>query len=195
MNTEYGLDQPMMTNMDSPRLAVTPGEWYDSDTLTPLSRDLRQMYGIPEGMGAIYDCRTAWDFHQFDSTAADCSAVELDDLTFRRPSFPPKKVPAGGDTCGAVMLDDLILRRTSFPPDELSAGRDGIYTTDCDTAWGFPHMNSAAADCGAVALMFRRRNLPPDQFSAGRLYMARPVDWAVSMQSIIDWVTRFRIFP
>ena len=41
------------------------------------------------------------------------------------------------------------------------------------------------------------------EFAAGRvfrraerrLYMARPVDWAVSMQSTSDWVTRFRIFP
>ena len=29
-------------------------------------------------------------------------------------------------------------------------------------------MNSTAADCGAVALMFRRTNFPPDLFSAGR---------------------------
>ena len=27
MNTEYGPDQSLMTNTDSPRLAVTPGEW------------------------------------------------------------------------------------------------------------------------------------------------------------------------
>ena len=66
MNTEYGLDQLMMTNMDSPRLVVTLGEWYVSDTLTPLSRDLRQMNGIPEIMGAMYDCRTGWDFPKFD---------------------------------------------------------------------------------------------------------------------------------
>ena len=163
MKTEYGLDQLMMTNMDSPRLAVTPGEWYDSDTLTPLSRDLRQMYGIPELMGAMYDYRTAWDFHQFDSTAADCSTVELDDLTFRQPGFPPDEVPAGGDTCGVAILDDLILRRMSFPLDELSAGRDGIYTTDCNTVWGFPHMDSAAADCGVVDLIFRRTICPPGE--------------------------------
>ena len=91
MNTEYGLDQLMMTNMDSPQLAVTPGEWYASDTLTPLSRDLRQMNGIPEAMGAMYDC-SGWDFPQFDSTAVDCSAVELDDLTFRRKNFPPEVI-------------------------------------------------------------------------------------------------------
>ena len=104
MNTEYGLDQLMMTILDSPRLAVTLGEWYTSDTLTPLSRDLRQMDGIPEVMGAMYDCRTGWDFPQFDSTTVDCSAVELDDLTFRRTSY-------------------------------------GIYTTACNTVWGFHHMD------------------------------------------------------
>ena len=133
MNTEYELDQLLMRNMDSPRLAVTLGEWYDSDTLLPLSRVLRQMYGILEEMGAMHDCRTAWDFHQFD-----CSAFELDDMTFRWPVFPPKKVPTGGNTCGVVMLDDLIFRLTSFPPDELSAGRDRIDMTDCNTVWGFP---------------------------------------------------------
>ena len=89
MNTEYGLDQLMMTNMDSPRLAVTQGEWYVSDTLTTLSRDLRQMNGIPEVMGAMYDRRTGWDFPQFDSTVVNCNAIKLDDLTFRWPSFPP----------------------------------------------------------------------------------------------------------
>ena len=115
MNTEFGLDQLMMTSMDSPRLAVTPGEWYASDALTPLSRELRQTNGILEVMGAMNDCRTGWDFPQFDSTAVDCSAVELDDLTFRRPGFPPEEVHAGGDTCGVVMLD--------FPPHEFSSGR------------------------------------------------------------------------
>ena len=33
MNTEYGLDRSLMTNTDSPRLAVTPGEWYASDMI------------------------------------------------------------------------------------------------------------------------------------------------------------------
>ena len=127
MNTEYGLDQLMMTNMDSPRLAVTPGEWYASDMLTPLSHDLRQMGGTSEVMGAMYDCRTGRDFPQFDSTAVYCSAVELYDLTFRRPGFPPEEVPAGDDTCGVAMLNELIFRRTSFPPHDLSAGRDGDY--------------------------------------------------------------------
>ena len=46
INTDYGLDQITMTNTDSPRLAVTSGEWYANDMLTLLSRDLRQMNGI-----------------------------------------------------------------------------------------------------------------------------------------------------
>ena len=130
--------------MDSPRLAVTPGEWYASDTLTSLSRDLRQMNGILEVMGAIYDCRTGWDFPQCDSAAVDRGAVELDELIFRRQSFTPGEFSAGCDTCGVVMIDDLIFCSTSVPPDELSARRDGIYTTDCNTVWGFPHMDYGA---------------------------------------------------
>ena len=34
----------------------------------------------------------------------------------------------------------------------LSAGRDGNYTEDYSTVWGFPHIDSAAADCGAGEL-------------------------------------------
>ena len=89
MNTEYGLDKIMMTNTDSPRLAVTPGEWYASDMPTPMRRDLRQMYGMPEVIGTMYDCKTVWGFPQIGSTVVDSGAVELDDLTFQRPSFPP----------------------------------------------------------------------------------------------------------
>ena len=37
MNTEYRLDQSLMTNTDSPRLAVTPGEWYASETIRTIS--------------------------------------------------------------------------------------------------------------------------------------------------------------
>ena len=92
-----------MTNIDSPWLAATPGEWYTSETLTPLSHELRRMNGIPEVMGAMYDCRTGWDVPQFDSTAVDCSTVQLDDLTFRRPCFPPEEVSAGGDTWDVAM--------------------------------------------------------------------------------------------
>ena len=79
----------------------------------------------------------------------------------------------------------------SLPPEDVSARRDGNY--------GAPKIESATIDYGTGALgldvlIFRRTNLPPDEFAAGRvfcraerrLYMARPVDWAVSMQSISD---------
>ena len=88
-------------------------------------------------------------------------------LTSRQPGFPPEEVPAGGDACGVAMLRDLIFRRTSFSPNELSAGRDGIYTTACNTVWGFPHMDSVAADCGTVGLIFRRMSFPSGHLSAG----------------------------
>ena len=143
MNTEYGLDQLMMTNMDSPRLAVTPGEWYASDTLTPLSRDLRQMNGIPEVMGAMYDCRTGWDFPQCDSTGVDCNAVELDELTFRRPSLPPEEFPAGGDTCGVVMIYDLIFRWTICPPGVMESTRQTATKCGVFPIWILPRLTVA----------------------------------------------------
>ena len=122
MNTENGLDTIMMITTDSPRLTVTPGEWYASDVLPQIRRDLRQTYGIP--------------------AAVDCNAVEPNDLIFRRPSLPPEDVSAGCDGnygshkidsaavdygTGAVGLDDLIFRRTSFPP----GGTETIYGATC----------------------------------------------------------------
>ena len=59
MNTEYGLDRIMMTNTESPRLAVTPGEWYGSDMLAMMSTDLRQMNGIPDVIGAMNDLQNS----------------------------------------------------------------------------------------------------------------------------------------
>ena len=59
MNTEYGLDRSLMTNTDSPRLAVTPGEWYASDTIRVIRTDLRQMNGFTEMKGAMCDYTTA----------------------------------------------------------------------------------------------------------------------------------------
>ena len=109
----------MMTNTDSPRLAVTPGEWYASDMLMTISTDLRQINGIPGVIGAMYDCRTVWAFPQIDSTAVDCGAVELHDRTFRR---------------------------TSFPLDEFSAGRDRNYMEYCSIVRGFPQIDSTAVD-------------------------------------------------
>ena len=110
MNTKYGLVLIMMTNTDSPRLAVTPGEWYASDMLTPMRIDLRQMNGIPEVIGAMYVCRTVWGFPQIDSTAVDCDtgAVELDDLIFH-------KLSAGrdGDYIWLALLAGLSVRTRS----------------------------------------------------------------------------------
>ena len=141
MNTEYGLDQSLMTNTDSPQLAVTPGEWYASETMRMITTDLRQMNGITRIIGAMGDCWTVGGCPQLDSAVADCGVVEL---------------------------IDLIVRRTSLPPDELSARCDRIYTIDCNTVWGFPHIDSAVADCGAVDLIFRRTSFPPDDLSARR---------------------------
>ena len=95
MNTEYGRDRIMMRNTESSRLAVTPGEWYASDILATMSTDLRQMNGIPDVIGAMKDCRTVWGFPQIDSAAVDCGAVELNDMIFRRTSFPPDEFPLG----------------------------------------------------------------------------------------------------
>ena len=120
MNTENELI--MMITAVSPRLTVTPGEWYASDVLPQIRRDLRQTYGIP--------------------AAVDCNAVEPNDLIFRRLSLPPEDVSAGRDgnygspkidsaavdyDTGAVGLDELIFHRTNLPLDEFSAGRNGDY--------------------------------------------------------------------
>ena len=138
---EYGIwtDRIMMTNTDSPRLAVTPGEWYTSDMLTMMRTNLRQMNGIPEVIGAMYVCRTVWGFPKIDSTTVDCGAAELDDLTFRQ---------------------------TSFPPDEFSAEHDRNYMEDYSIVRGFPQIDSAAVDydTGAVELddlIFLQTSCPP----------------------------------
>ena len=145
LNTENGLDGSMMTNSESPRLAVTPGEWCASEMIRVIRTDLRQTNGFTEMMGTMCDYTTAEVFTQIDSAVADCGADELDDFIFRHTSFPPDELSAGRDGnytedystvidsaavdygAGAVGLDDLIFRRTSFLPDELSAGRDGDY--------------------------------------------------------------------
>ena len=134
--------------------------------LTTMRIDLRQMNGIPEVIGAMYDCRTVWGFPQIDSTAVDCGAVELDDLTFRR---------------------------TSFPPDEFSAGRDRNYMEDYSIVWGFPRIDSTAVDydTGAVDLddlIFRRTSFPPDELCAGRdgdyIWLALLTDLSVRTRSV-----------
>ena len=72
-----------------------------------------------------------------------------------------------------VELEDLIFRRTSFPPDEFSAGCDRNYTEVYSIVWGFPHKDSATVDYGTGAvelddLIFCRMSFPPNELSAGR---------------------------
>ena len=145
MNTEYGLDQSLMINTDSPRLAVTPGEWYASVAIRTIRTDLRQMNGFTRIIGAMCDCWTVGGCPQLDSAAVDC---------------------------GAVGLDDLIFHRTSFPLHDCSAGCDQTYTEDYSIVWGFPHLDSAVdAATGAVELddlNFRSTSFPPGELSAGR---------------------------
>ena len=68
-----------------------------------------------------------------DSAAVDydTGAVGLDDLIFRRLSFPPEEFAAGwntaADACDTMKIGDMIFRRTNLPPDEFSAGRNSDY--------------------------------------------------------------------
>ena len=106
-----------------------------------MTTNLRQLNGFTEMIDAIYNCRTVGGFPQINSAAANCGAVEL---------------------------DDLIFRRTSFPLDEFSAGCDRNYTEDYSIVWGFPHIDSAAVDYGTGTvelddLIFRRTNYPPGE--------------------------------
>ena len=72
---------------------------------------------------------------------------------------------------------------------------------DCWTVGICPQLDSAAADCGVVELIdliVHRTSFSAGRFvrrAQWRLYMARPVNWPVSMQSISDGVTHFRISP
>ena len=51
--------------------------------------DLRQI------LGAMCDCWTVGVCPRLDSAVADCGAVGLDDLIFRRTSFPPDELSPG----------------------------------------------------------------------------------------------------
>ena len=54
-----GHDRNMRINTESPRLAVTPGEWYARDLLATTSTVFRQMDRIPDVIGTVkIDCRT-----------------------------------------------------------------------------------------------------------------------------------------
>ena len=76
-------DMNMKIKTESPRLAVTPGEWYASDLLATTSTGFRQMDDIPNVIVAVkLDCRTVWLW-------------QLDDLNFRQTSFPLDEFSAG----------------------------------------------------------------------------------------------------
>ena len=146
MNTEYGHERIMTINTDSPRLAVTPGEWYASEMLTMMTTELRQTNGFTEMIDTIYNCRTVGGFRQINSTVAKCGSAEL---------------------------DDLIFRRTSFPPVEFSAGCDRNYMENYSIVWGFPilirpRLTMALARLNwmtrfSAARVFRRTSCPPGE--------------------------------
>ena len=93
MNTEYGLGQSLMMNTDSPRFAVTPGEWYANETIRMIRTDLHQADEFAKIMSAMCDYKTAEVFPQLDAATA-----ELDDLIVHRTSFPPDKFSAERDS-------------------------------------------------------------------------------------------------
>ena len=117
-------DMNMKIKTESPRLAVTPCEWYL--VLATTSNGFRQMEDIPNVIGAVkLDYRTVWDFPKMDSAAVGCSVVELNDMYFRQTSFP--QIDSSSVSSGPVELDDMNFRRTSFPQEKFSAGREGDY--------------------------------------------------------------------
>ena len=87
MNAKYGLDRSLMTNTDFPRLAITPGEWYASETIRMISTDLHQANEFAMLMSAMCDYKTAEVFPQLDAAMA-----ELDDLIVHRTSFSAGQV-------------------------------------------------------------------------------------------------------
>ena len=103
----YYPDMNMMINTESPRLAVTPGESYASDLHATTSTGFPRRDVVPDVIGAVkLDCRTVWGFPQIDSAAVDCGAVALNELNFRRISFPPDEFSAGRE-CDYIWLAPL----------------------------------------------------------------------------------------
>ena len=160
----------MMINTDSPRLTVTPGEWYASNVLTQTRRDLRHPYVI--------------------SAAVDCNAVVRIDLILCRLRLPPEYVATGRDgkygfpkidcaaaDSGAVKMNDLMFRRLGSPPEDDSAA------VDYDTGAG-----------GLDDLIFRRLSFPPEEFAAG-WNTAVDACHAIKIGDLIFRCTQFRIFP
>ena len=83
----------------------------------------------------------------------------------------------------AVIRNDLIFRRLRLPPEDVSDGRDGMY--------GFPKIDCATADSGAVEmndLIFRLLSLPPEDDSVA-------VDYDTSAVGLDDLILCRLSFP
>ena len=107
----------MMIPTDSPRLTVTPGEWYGNDVFTQIRHELR-------------DARD-------NSAAVDCNEVIRNNLTSRRLCLPAEEVSAGRDETddfpetdcaaadsGTADMNDLIFCQLSLLPDDDSTSVD-----------------------------------------------------------------------
>ena len=77
--------------------------------------------GCPQLDSAAADCGAVG----LDDCSAVCDQTYTEDYSIVW-GFPHLESAVSAAT-GAVELDDLNFRRTSFPPGELSAGRDGDY--------------------------------------------------------------------
>ena len=121
--TEYGLDQSLMTNTDSPRLAVTPGEWYASEMIRMIRTELRQMNGFTRIIGARCDC---WTVGVVPSLIPPrlivCGAVGLDDLGWTGKDGSPSpslgtiiKISYDGSSVLSTSLGSKTLNNTSTP--------------------------------------------------------------------------------
>ena len=140
-------DMNMMINTESPRLAVTLGEWYASDLHATTSTGFPRRDVIPDVIGAVkLDCRTVRGFPQIDSAAVDYGAVELNELNFRRKSFPPDEFSAGQE-CDYIWLSPLA---SSSVCAQMVTG---------SLLFGSPHISVRSALCSTVLSLRWRRSL------------------------------------
>ena len=95
MNTEIGLVRSLITDTDSPRLAVTPGDWCVNETIRIIRTDLHQANEFAKIMSTMCDDKTAEVFPQLDAATA-----ELDNLIICHTRFSPDKFSAGHDRVG-----------------------------------------------------------------------------------------------
>ena len=80
----------MTTTTNVARMDATPGDRYVFGREVATVQTVPRTSSNPGVIGAVkLGCRTVRGFPQFDSAAVDCGAVELNELDFRRTSFPP----------------------------------------------------------------------------------------------------------